>query len=271
MATYKLVDSEKLDADLTTVADAIRAKTGGEEPLSFPESMAGEVDAVFEAGKDAVLNDFWENYQDGGNRELYQYAFDYMNDDVFKPKYGITSKVTNIDRLFYRYKGTKGPMIFIENGLPFDTSGVKVSFGLIFSGVITASPKISTISLSSIGSIFCYAYELKTIQELELKEDGSQSISTDMFGYCSKLENLIITGTIGKNGFDIHWSTKLSKASILSILNALSATTTSLTVTLSATAVNNAFETSAGAADGSTSEEWTTLIATKPNWTISLA
>lgn len=46
MAEYKVVDIEKLDTDLTTVADAIRAKTGGEEPLSFPEGMAGEVDAV---------------------------------------------------------------------------------------------------------------------------------------------------------------------------------------------------------------------------------
>ena len=75
---------------------------------------------------------------------------------------------------------------------------------------------------------------------------------------------------ITKNGFDVQWSTELSKESIISIINALSDTTTALTVTLSKTAVNNAFETAKGNADGSTSEEWAALIATKQNWTISL-
>ena len=91
-----------------------------------------------------------------------------------------------------------------------------------------------------------------------------------MFTNCFQLQNLTIEGIIGQNGFNVQWSTKLSKASITSIINALSETTSGLTVTLSKTAVNNAFETSAGAADGSTSEEWTTLEGTKTNWTISL-
>ena len=69
---------------------------------------------------------------------------------------------------------------------------------------------------------------------------------------------------------NMQWS-PLSKDSIISIINALSTATSDLPITLSITAVNNAFETSPGAADGSTSEEWTALIATKPNWTISLA
>lgn len=63
---------------------------------------------------------------------------------------------------------------------------------------------------------------------------------------------------------------KLSKPSITSIINCLSTTTSGLTVTLSKTAVNNAFETSEGVADGSTSQEWLNLVATKTNWTISL-
>ena len=84
------------------------------------------------------------------------------------------------------------------------------------------------------------------------------------------LEDLTVTGVIGGDGFNVQWSTLLSKASITSIINALSSTTTGLTVTLSLAAVNKAFETSTGANNGSTSTAWTTLIATKTNWTISL-
>lgn len=39
MAQYKIVDAVKLDADLTSVADAIRAKSGKVDTLSFPEGF----------------------------------------------------------------------------------------------------------------------------------------------------------------------------------------------------------------------------------------
>lgn len=40
MPNYKAVDADKLDAELTAVADAIRAQTGGEEPLALEEMAA---------------------------------------------------------------------------------------------------------------------------------------------------------------------------------------------------------------------------------------
>ena len=83
------------------------------------------------------------------------------------------------------------------------------------------------------------------------------------------LENIIFEGEIGKE-IDIQHSHKLTKASITSIINALSSTTSGLSVTLSKTAVNTAFETSTGANNGSISTEWSALVATKTNWTINL-
>lgn len=62
----------------------------------------------------------------------------------------------------------------------------------------------------------------------------------------------------------------LDKASTTSVISALSDTATAQTLTLSLSAVNTAFETSEGAADGSTSEEWLALAETKPNWLIEL-
>ena len=46
MAEYKLVDAEKLDADLTAVADAIREKTGSTQQLAFPEGFASAVAGI---------------------------------------------------------------------------------------------------------------------------------------------------------------------------------------------------------------------------------
>lgn len=46
MAYDKIVDSAKLDADLTMVADAIRARAGTSEPLAFPEGMKDAVEGI---------------------------------------------------------------------------------------------------------------------------------------------------------------------------------------------------------------------------------
>jgi hypothetical protein len=82
--------------------------------------------------------------------------------------------------------------------------------------------------------------------------------------------DLTIEGTIGQNEFNTQRS-PLNKNSITSVINALSKTKSGLTVTFSRNAVNKAFETAEGLADGSTSQAWLDLIAKRNNWTISLA
>ena len=85
------------------------------------------------------------------------------------------------------------------------------------------------------------------------------TLFTSTFIQCNALENLTIDGTIGQNNFNLKDSTKLSKASIESVIDALSTTTSGLTVTFSKTAVDNAF----------TADEWAALKATKSNWDIT--
>ena len=46
MANYKVVNADQLDADLTSVADAIREKTGGSEALSFPDGMVAQLKMI---------------------------------------------------------------------------------------------------------------------------------------------------------------------------------------------------------------------------------
>lgn len=66
-------------------------------------------------------------------------------------------------------------------------------------------------------------------------------------------------GTIS-NSLNMQWSTKLTKASITSIIEHLSTTTSGLTLTLPKTAKEAAF----------TTDEWVVIVAAKSNWNISL-
>lgn len=50
MSLDKLVDSAQLDADLTSVADAIRAKSGGSSALAFPAGFVSEIQAIPSGG-----------------------------------------------------------------------------------------------------------------------------------------------------------------------------------------------------------------------------
>jgi hypothetical protein len=46
MPTYKMVDAEQLEADLTTVADKIRAKGGTSGKMTFPAGFAEAVESI---------------------------------------------------------------------------------------------------------------------------------------------------------------------------------------------------------------------------------
>ena len=83
------------------------------------------------------------------------------------------------------------------------------------------------------------------------------------FDGCRQLKEFRVEGVIPVTCSFSH-STLLSHDSIVNIINALSPTASGQTLTLSATAVNNAFE------GGSEGAEWQALIATKPTWTFSL-
>lgn len=50
MSDYKIVDAEKLDADLATVADAIRTKGGTDASLTFPQGFVDAVGAIESGG-----------------------------------------------------------------------------------------------------------------------------------------------------------------------------------------------------------------------------
>ena len=212
---------------------------------------------------------FWDSYQNS-NRTDYRKAFgnEGWTKETFNPKYDI--RPTNSEQLFINFNFASDKFDLAEHleklGVVLDLSGSKLGYSF-FQAMVTHLPEISTVSAPKLEWEF-YWSSVETIDKLILKSDGSQTFNT-VFQSCNHLKNLTIEGVIGQNGFDIHWS-PLSRASIESIINALSQTTSGLSITLPLSAVNKAFETKEGYDDGSVSDQWLNLIASRPNWTINL-
>ena len=190
-------------------------------------------------GKQEEYDTFWDNFQDNGNRNHYFYAFSYYNfdDNTYNPKYPIKTGTTNTggQNLFYSSYGITDTKVDIE-----------------FEGTANGA--------------FNSARKMKTIKKMIVNENTTFA---NTFTSAGSLESITFEGEIA-NDIDLHWSTKLTEASIRSIIDHLSGLIGGKTLTLSEAAVNKAFETSEGANDGSTSDLWNGALSFRDNWTISL-
>ena len=189
---------------------------------------------VYDAGKEAERERFWEILQDGGNATWYAYFFAYKwTDEIYRPKYPVTGYISSA----YFYAQITDTKVPIVSGAP------------------------------SANQLFDRAFYLTTVPALDLTLATSV---VNAFRYCYALENIAFVGHISLS-LDLQWSTKLSKTSIENIMETLEDEDyNNQTLTLSKTAVDNAFETYSGAADGSTSEAWTELLSNRLNWNVSL-
>lgn len=242
---------------MTAIADAIRAKTGDTGKLGLDamaaavpqvyeagyaageESQAGQYAAGYADGKQTEYDRFWDEYQLNGNLRNYDCAFGYggWSDAIYNPKHPIITEGNNAARqIFYAATwlvDTKVP-IYINSG----------RLVLTFNG----------------------STALKTIPYLYISE--AVNGYNNPFGNCFALENITLDGVITMS-VSFAQSTKLTKASIESIVNALSDTVTGQVLTLSETAVDIAFD-SDGTGTGQDTAQWGALCDSKPNWTITL-
>ena len=191
--------------------------------------IAENEQAVFEAGKKSEYDTFWDVYQENGNKISYRLAFfgSGWNDTTFHPKYPMKM-----------YKGQQQMQAF------YYFRGTHIDVDIDFRAVGNAQ-------------VFQSASLLKTISKLIVTDEVTY---TNWFAGCPALEDITIEGTIG-NDISFPDSALLTKASIESIIGALSGTVTGKTLTVNAAAKQVAF----------TDSEWAELIGTKPNWTFSLA
>ena len=246
--------------------DAVHG-AGKQEAFAEVEPINTELEQILygkDTGGRGFYDEFWDDFQQNGTRTNYDEGLSGYGwtSKTFKPKYSIVPKTAY--------------MIFRDNRVSIDLvdycekNGITVDFSQVtnvrYAFYNTAFTHLGVLDFSKIA----HAGELtgtfnwcgaKTVDLLKL--NATQGSYSSTFTDWGELENITIEGSINCNGASFKQSTKLTKASITSIVNALSATTSGFTITLSKTAVETAF--------GSTeSAEWNALMAPKSNWTISL-
>ena len=198
-------------------------------------AVAENEQKVYDAGKKAEYDNFWDNFQDYGERSGYQYAFAYSfwDENIFKPKYNLTAYDGSF--MFYYNRSSLNIKTALENaGVVLDTSGATNVQNMFYR---CGSPELPTIDLSSAtNTIRCfYSADIVTIEKVIFSENTV--IASNLFGDTSGLENITIGGEICS---DIIFSacTKLTHDSLMSIINHLndfSGTTTTKTCTLGTT------------------------------------
>jgi len=199
-------------------------------------------DDGFSVGEKSEYDRFWDGLQRNGEEYLY-YGYAFANRDLWTQE--------NIEKVKYKtLKANYVSVVFTGNTAITDLSMFRFELVTNSSGVQSRTTYSATFS-GCTNLVKCMEINLDTVMSCP-----------NMFNNCSALEELPVTGTLVATGLDLKSSTKLNKASITGIINALTDSILSVTpsITFSKTAVNNAF----------TDDEWTALAATKTNWTINL-
>jgi hypothetical protein len=190
------------------------------------------------------------------------------NDNIFDLKYDIAITGNYAQSMFQWFCVGNGVVDLSEVCKKLDFSGA-TNITSLFQN---AKAKNITLDLSSCTNA-SNAFNCNSggsVDYITLKVTENLTNAGSMFLYNTSLTNLTFTDdSVLAVGLTLQRCHNLTKESIVSVINALSTTTTGKEVKFSLTAVNKVFETSSGAADGSSSAEWQALKDTKSNWTIS--
>ena len=218
---------------------------------------------AYEKGKKEEYDAFWGAFQADGKRTYYADAFRGSTVEYVRPKHKITPKDKGgASRIFYDCKFLKkAEAAYIDLSQIPRGSHISETYYNTFTMCyeLEEVEDIGFVPTFGYGSTFAYCLNLKKVAMIRV--DVDTQFSNDTFVKCTELEEITFKGEIGSN-INFQWSTKLTRASIESIINHLSDTATGKTLTLSKTAVNAAF-----------GDEWDSYVtAHKPSgWNITLA
>ena len=159
MANYVAVDKDQLEADLTTVADAIRAKTGAIRKLAFPDGMAAAVASIQGGG-------------DGGNTMWQELVTRTISGGI------VDSTMTAIG--YYAFAGC-------EHITSAEFTAAKSLGGMAF-GSCTGLTNVDFPVAASIGANAFYGCTGLTNVDFP----AVTSIGSDVFHYCTNLSVLVL-------------------------------------------------------------------------------
>lgn len=212
-------------------------------------------DTGYKAGNYDTVNEMMDALTDNGARTEYRYAFasERWTDELFKPHTVI--KPTNFQNGLYKSKiGNNAYTDLLDFSNCQNLSAAFMYSTVKMLKVIDA--RKTTSGFNGMSNMLNNCSQLESVDEFYPSSGSSKANFQNTFTNCYALTKLIVKSEISQNGLDLHWSTELSGPSMRSIINNLSNSTSGLSVTLP---------------NGKLSEtELTSLIASKPNWTISI-
>lgn len=184
------------ETDIQAIAEAIREKTGSEESFKVRD-MASGVNEVYEAGKKAEYDEFWDSYQNYGVRRYYKYGFagDGWNDKTFKPKYDIIT--TNGQGVFQECRITDLKGCLAINGVKLDFKGCSSLTQTFYGAEFLEIPEINIPNAKSLTEAFMLASAIK-IDKIILPENGVATFIRT-FSSTTKLTSITFEGVIGRN------------------------------------------------------------------------
>lgn len=186
--------------------------------MSIAEKFEVIADEVYEKGKEYI----WDVVQQGGTRKDYSMAFYLWDIDYIRPKYKITpTDVASGNQTFYKCKIKKIEKEYFDfSQKPYGTSGTH-GWYYTFS-TCTNLEEIPDIGMqAAINYSYCFSWSGK-LHTIEVIRCDKGTTWNGAFTSCNNLQNITIEGTIGQNNFNVKDCKKLTVASLLSILTALS-------------------------------------------------
>lgn len=226
----------------------------------------------YNRGKQEEYDRFWDNFQAMGTRKCYRYAFAgaAWTEETLKPKYPIKIIDDSTTKRFathmfaylgwwnnYTAGGSDIDMTEICKSIDFSEA---VSLTSLFDNAVAKNITINASNAVSLSRTFALG-DGGRLNNITLTVSNVCTNFDRTFLSCSTLTDLTITdGSQIVASIDLHWS-PLTKASIESVISALSNTATGQTVSFKKTAVESAF----------TTDQWNALIAPISNWSFTLA
>jgi hypothetical protein len=215
------------DKHYRNIANTLREKLDTEDSFK-PEEMADGIAGIFEAGGKTAIKEWWDTYlkpMRAGKPSNNAFSGPCWNGETFYPTQDIIP-LENATSLFERFSWN-APAARIDLaqrledcGVVLDISNVTIASYIFNYAWVTRVPALNcnTTKYSNLTSFFANAPYLVTIDELIIRNDGTNNFSNTFDG-SKALANIKITGVIGKN---ISFSScPLSVASMKNIISCL--------------------------------------------------
>lgn len=196
---------------------------------------------IYDAGRQAEYDAFWDAVQQNGNRTDYANAFIWWGCEDLNPKYkivptygsnaarGVIYRNANLKRLYSKD--------FDLSQLP-NPSSVSVDYTFSLCSSLEVVEDIGLPAVKTLQYSFASNPALKQVDVIRVAVETNV---TDLLYNCPELITVNIEGTIGQSGINLRHSRKLSRVSIESFINALSDTASGKSITFSKEAADTAF------------------------------